>query len=296
MIEKVDLTTGAAVKPTRTAESPLTGTTSFAFTRTLAPLANRTGIISLSTSGFTVLPWSYDASVAGPRIDRVVNAADGTSSLAPGGLISVFGANLSPVNITTQQMPLPTALGESCLTVNGLAVPMIFASPSRINAQLPFQAEGNVTMVLKTPGGISDNFNLTLVPGAPAIFRNGSSGDVTDLPTVIRAKNGEYVTMSNPIHQGDSITIYLTGLGATTPVVSAGTPAPSDPKATALITPDVTLGGAGLPVSFAGLAPGQIGVYQIDAKVPGWAPTGFTVPLVVTQGSGSTSLNVRVVE
>ena len=296
VIAHVDLTNGNTVRPTRIAESPLTGDDTFAFTRTLAPLANRTAIISLTTSGFTVLPWSYDASVAPPVIDSVVNAADGAASLAPGGLISVYGSNLSPVNMTTQQMPLPTALAESCLTVNGVAVPMIFASNSLINAQLPFQAEGNVTMVLRTPGGVSDNFNLTLLPGAPAIFHNGSSGDVTDLATVIRAKNGEYVTMSNPIHQNDSITIYLTGLGQTTPATDAGVPAPSDPKASVLIPPEVTLGGAGLPISFAGLAPGQIGVYQIDAKVPGWAPTGFSVPLTVTQASSSTTLNVRVVE
>jgi len=296
VIEQVDLSTGDTVRPTRIAESALIGDTTFAFTRTLAPLANRTAIISLTTSGFTVLPWNYDASVAPPRIDSVVNAADGSTALAPGGLISITGSNLSPVNAVTQQMPLPAALAESCLMVNGLPAPMIFASNTLINAQLPFQVEGEVTMVLSTPGGISDNFNLVLMPSAPAIFHNGAAGDVSGLATVVRAKNGQYVTMSNPIHRNDNITIYLTGLGQTSPSVAAGVPAPADPKASVLVPPDVTLGGAGVPVSFAGLAPGQVGVYQIDAKVSGWAPTGLAIPLTITQASGSTTINVRVVE
>ncbi len=33
------------------------------WTRTLAPLPNQSAIISLSTSGFTVLPWNYAAAV-----------------------------------------------------------------------------------------------------------------------------------------------------------------------------------------------------------------------------------------
>ena len=57
------------------------------FSRTLAPLNDQSSIISLTTSGFTVLPWNYDAAVAPPRLDSVVNAADFTQPVAPGGLI-----------------------------------------------------------------------------------------------------------------------------------------------------------------------------------------------------------------
>jgi hypothetical protein len=66
------------------AEAPATGTEAFAFTRTLAVLQSREVVISLTTSGFTVLPWDYDASVASPKIGNVVNAADYTSPVAPG--------------------------------------------------------------------------------------------------------------------------------------------------------------------------------------------------------------------
>ena len=43
--------------------------------------------VVMTVSGFTVLPWNYDAAVAAPSITQLVNAADQTSPVAPGGLI-----------------------------------------------------------------------------------------------------------------------------------------------------------------------------------------------------------------
>lgn len=266
------------------------------FTRTVQPMYNRNALVTLTTSGITVLPWNFDAATAIPRIERVVNSGDSTSAVAPGSLVSIFGSDLSPINQATQQMPAPTALGESCLTVNGIPVPVIFVSPSQINGQLPFQVDGSVQMVLRTPGGVSDNFNLTILPGAPGVFRNGSAGTQRDLPAVYRASNGLLVTDTNPVHRGDTITIYLTGLGRTSPSVEAGVPAPSDPLAAVLLPPTVNIGGAELPVEFAGLVPNTIGVYQINARVPFHTPIGFDQSLTVSQGSSTTSLSVRVID
>lgn len=296
VIQRVNLQTGLGARATRMVEAPVIGDQAFPFTRTLSPLYSRNVIVALTTSGFTVLPWNYDAAVPSPRIDRVVNAADQAQPTAPGGLISVFGQNLSPVNLASNQIPLPTALGESCLMVNGMPVPMVFVSPAQINAQMPFAAEGNVTMILRTPGGVSDNFNLSVLPTAPSIFRNGTAGPMTDIPTVVRTRNGELVTPSNPIHHGDTIVIYLTGMGRTSPAVEDGVPAPSDPLAGVLTPPVVTIGGAQLDVTFAGLTPGEVGVYQINANVPGAVPLGMQQVLEVSQGSGATSVPVRVVD
>ena len=213
VIERVDATQAANSKPTAMVEAPLVPTTIWPFTRTLAPLADRSAVISLTVSGFTVLPWNYDAAVAPPQINSVVNAADGTKPVAPGGLISVYGQQMSPVNIATQQIPLPTALGESCLTVNGIAVPMLFVSSQQINGQLPANVNGNATMALRTPGGISNNFYFSISPAAPSIFRSGTAGPETGLATIFRNDNGQLITPTNPIHPGDIIIIYATGMG-----------------------------------------------------------------------------------
>lgn len=282
------------IKPTRMVEAPLTSAPTSPLIRTLAPLYNQTAVISLTVSGFTVLPWTYDAAVAPPKIASVVNAADGTRPVAPGGLISVYGQQMSPVNMATREIPLPTALGESCLTVNGVPVPVLFVSSQQINGQLPFNVDGNATMTLHTPGGVSDNFNFTIFSAAPSIFRSGTAGPLTGLATVVRTDDNELVTPTNPLHPNDSIVIYATGLGRTQPAVDAGLPAPSDPLAGAIIAPLVTLGGVPLTVSYAGLVPGQVGVYQINATIPLKIPQGLNIPLVIDQGM-TTTLMMRVV-
>lgn len=296
VIERVDAEGGASIRATRLAEAPLVGDQEFPFTRTVAPLYSRRAIVCLTTSGFTVLAWNYDASVAPPKITSVVNAADFTAALAPGGLVTIFGEALSPVNLATRQMPLPAALGGSCLTVNGVPMPVLFVSERQINAQLPYSVDGNVTLVLRTPGGVSDNYKLTLQPAAPSVFRSGVAGPLTGLPAIVRAANNMLVTPANPVRPGEDIVIYLTGMGRTSPAVEAGAPAPADPLAAAVIQPEVSLGGVGLPIRYAGLTPGLAGVYQINAHVPWWAPEGNSQQLTISQGSRMTTLSVRVVK
>lgn len=225
----------------------------------------------------------------------MVNAADGTTPVAPGGLISVYGQQMSPVNIATQQIPLPTALGESCLTVNGVAVPMLFVSGQQINGQLPANVNGNATMTLFTPGGISNNFYFSILSAAPSIFRSGTAGPETGIATIYRNDNGQLITPTNPIHPGDIIIIYATGMGRTSPFVDSGLPAPAVPLPNTVISASVTLGGAPLNVLYSGLVPGEVGVYQINASVPSGVPQGMAIPLVVSQAGSSTTLNVRVV-
>jgi len=314
IIQRVDLNTGAGIRPTRMVEAPLLGvvaaapaaggtpaptttpasSTGNAFTRSLTLLPDRSALINLTTSGVTILPFTYDSAVALPHISTVVSAADAKSAAAPGGLISIFGTQLSPTNLATTEIPLPTALGNSCITINGQPLPIIFVSPSQINAQMPFKAMGNVTLIVHTPGGVSDNFNMTVLPNAPAVFLSGQAGPATNLPTVVKP-NGLLVTDSNPLHRGDTVVIYLTGLGQTSPLVPDGMPAPGDPLAMALTPPTVDLAGVTLPLIYAGLAPGQVGVYQINATVPINAPEGLGVPLTVTQGGSTQTVNVRVV-
>jgi uncharacterized protein (TIGR03437 family) len=299
VIERFDASqAGSTSKPTRLVEAPLVPVTTAIqpFIRSVAPLYDRSAVIALTISGITVLPWNYDAAVAPPKISAVVNAADGKLPVAPGGLISVYGSQMAPVNMATKEIPLPTALADSCLTVNGVPVPVLFVSSSQINGQLPFNVDGNAQMTLRTPGGISDNFNFSILPAAPSVFRTGTAGPDTGLATITRSDNGQFITPTNPLHYGDSITIWATGLGRTNPPIDTGVAAPSDPLAGAVIPPTVTLGGAALRVDYAGLVPGSVGLYQINATVPAGAPQGLDIPLVVNQGGSSTTLSVRVVK
>ena len=286
---------GRIVRPTRTAEAPLTGNAAFPFTRTLAVLPNGQTIVSLTASGFTRLGPNYDAAVAIPSITGLVNAADQAAAVAPGGLVTISGSNLG-AGVSGGGIPLPTFLGGACLTVNGVLAPISYLSPTTIQAQLPFTVSGSSTLTLHGPGGLSNGFSFSPLATAPAIFRSGTAGDLTGIPTVVRGDNGELVTFSNPVHQNSGLTVYLTGMGVTNPQVAAGAAGPSSDLATVLTEPEVTLGGMSLSVEYAGLAPGMVGVYQLNVRVPFSVPQGDSVPFVIIQGGYSTAVNLRVVK
>jgi len=179
--------------------------------------------------------------------------------------------------------------------VNGRPISLLLVSSSLINAQLDNSTAGPALMNIRTPQNVSSNFSFNVLANAPAVFLNGQAGDSTNLPAIYREENGLLVTATNPVRRNDSLNIYAAGLGLTSPVVPAGSVSPSNPLATAVLQPKVTLNGVGLPVTFAGLASGQIGVYQISVTVPSSVPLGLSVPLTITQGGQSQTVNVRVV-
>lgn len=284
IIQKFDFA-GGNTFTNRLIEAPmLSDPTTPQFTRTLAPLVNRKAIVALTTSGFTVIPWNFEVGQPAPKIDSVVNSADFTGAIANSGLITIMGSNLAS---TSQSFG-----ADSCVQVNGIPLAVLFASPTQINAQLP-QVDGDVTLRLATPGGVVDNFALTISPSAPSIFRIPVPGLTDQIPAIIRASNNQLVTPSNPVHRGDVLTIFLTGLGQSGN--PAGTPAPADPLVS-VPAPTVTIGGVRVEVLFAGLAPGQIGVYQINVKVNNNVPLALSELLQITQASGSTAASVRVVQ
>src|SRR5438067_493166 len=97
-------------------------------------------------------------------------------------------------------------------------------------------------MTVHSPGGISAVFLTHVDPFAPAIFRNGSAGDQNGLAAVVRVKNNELVTFTNPIHPDETIVIYLAGLSQTSPPVPLGDASPVSPLATVSTLPSVKLG------------------------------------------------------
>jgi uncharacterized protein (TIGR03437 family) len=148
---------------------------------------------------------------------------------------------------------------------------------------------------MHTPGGVSNTFFLTVLTGAPAVVMVpvANQGNV---PTIVRYYNGLVVTDTNPVHRGDILTIYLTGLGAVSPAVSDGSPALVNPLSTTLINPTVQIGGVDAQVLFSGLVPGYVGLYVLNISVSSSTPQGLSVPLTITLADSTYSQNVRVVQ
>jgi adhesin/invasin len=101
---------------------------------------------------------------------------------------------------------------------------------------------------------------------------------------------------SGPAARGGVVSIYATGLGATEPPVASGQLSPGGPLAIVTATPTVQIGGQNAAVSFAGLAPGFVGVYQVNAEVPGGISPGDAVPVVMIQGGVESNTATIAVE
>ncbi|HSP69490.1 MAG TPA: hypothetical protein VLN48_17325 [Bryobacteraceae bacterium] len=271
------------------------GQTILPFTRTMAVSADGTSIFLLTASGVTVVASNFDAPTPIPTVTGIVNGADGGSGIAPGGLALVQGFGLAPRSEAAVSLPLPSTLGDACVTVGNIALPLFRVSPTEVLAQLPFGLTGDVPLVVRNPGGVSNPFTAHIQTFAPAIFRSGQAGDQSGLATVIRQKNADFVNFTNPIHPDDILSIYLTGLSQTSPAAPFGDGAPSDPLAVTATPPTVTLGNSSLDLLFSGLVPGEVAVYVINVLVPHGVAGAVQTPLTIKQGDFSTTLQVRVV-
>lgn len=98
---------------------------------------------------------------------------------------------------------------------------------------------------------------------------------------------------AKPAIRGQAIIIYCTGLGAVTPEVTLGSPAPGSPLSQTVSPVTVEVGGKAAQVFFSGLSPGFTGLYQVNALVPADAATGDTVNLSIATG-GQTSNVVTI--
>jgi uncharacterized protein (TIGR03437 family) len=295
LIQRIDLTNLNAYNGTAMAEAPATkntmltpavgqiGESILSFTRGLAVSADQSKIFALTVSGLTMLPPNFDAVLAKPVISSVVNSADGSTAIAVGGDININGVNLAPAAASAGAPPLPTSLGDVCAVLGDTPLPLFSVSSPLLVAQLPFSITSTSTLVIHTPGGISDPFPVTVLSQAPAIF------------SATRDDNNELLNFTNPIHPNTEITIYLTGLGLTAPLPALGDIPPSGQVAQVVAPPTVKLGSVNMFVISASLTPDQVGVYQIKAKAPGKVQPGKSVQLTVEAGGVSAGFQVRVV-
>lgn len=193
----------------------------------------------------------------------VTNAASGAiGPVAPGSLITIKGANLANANASAGTFPLPFNLGGASLTINGIAAPLLFASATQINAQVPFGiSAGTVSATVMNGNNIAGTALVTIQNAAPGLFLIGGQAAVVN-------QDGSINSDAQPAAAGSYISAYLTGLGEVDPPVAAGTAAPVAPLSRVRGTVNATIANVVAPVVFAGLAPDFAGLYQVNLLVP----------------------------
>jgi len=211
----------------------------------------------------------------GPYIGRVYPASGAISPLvvAPGMFIAIYGASLSTSTAEAPSLPFPTSLGGVEVHVNGVAIPLHYASPGQINAVLPEGLTGAVKLRVRTSAG-EHTVNLLVEATAPAPFTSDGTG--RGQVSALNAVTGAVATPQNPLSGGDFVSIYLTGLGNTTR---------RDGLDWANVQPSVTVGGQPCVVGYAGRAPGFAGLDQINCRLAAGLPNNPSSPVTVTSGA-----------
>ena len=214
----------------------------------------------------------------GVYIPRLLNnngvaSAAGYGAPSPGSLISVYGAGLGLDELTQANgLPLATSLNGLSLLVNGAPAPLLAVTPWQINAQLPQTvAPGIATFQVRyVSGSAMPSISAEVKTNSPANFVLPSTQNRLSYTQAAAFHAGTAIAadMDHPAAAGETLEIYGLGLGMTDPVVDAGVASPNFPPARALQIPRVQIGGHDATVTFAGLTPGLVGIYQVNAMVP----------------------------
>jgi uncharacterized protein (TIGR03437 family) len=233
--------------------------------------------------------------VIGPTISAggIQNAAASVTPavLTPGTFAAIYGVQLAAQPAQAVAAPFPVTLGGVNVTVNAMQAPLYYVSPTQINFVVPWETSGTqATIVVQVNGLTSNSMNVAIAPGAPQIFTVNQQGtgqaDALIAGTAFLAAPVGAFPGSQPVQRGGYISIYATGLGAVQNQPADGT-APSGLSPTVLM-PSVAIGSTrtdeffeAVYPQFSGLAPGFVGLYQVNVQIPQNAATGDAVPLVL---------------
>ena len=224
----------------------------------------------------------------------VVNAASYAQPITPGSLVSIFGTNLANATASATQLPLTTELSGTSVTVNGVKAPILFVSPAQINLETPSTTQicyscsdfSTASVAVTTSAGSSPTVQVPISFSAPAAFTADTSGCGQAAAQNVAANYSVTDNSpSNSVQPGDYIAIFGTGFG---PVYNAPTDGAAATGLTNLQSSvGITLGvnatfvSPGIVPNYGGLAPGLVGVDQVNFQIPPDAQQGCSVPVMI---------------
>jgi uncharacterized protein (TIGR03437 family) len=184
-------------------------------------------------------------------------------------------------------LPFPLNLNNVSVLINGTQAPLYYVASDRIYLTVPWGTTGpTATIQVQNGTAKSNTVTVPVAATAPGVFSLDQTGAGA---AAIRHLDGTVVNAQSPAVKGETVSIYLTGLGAVTPPLGDGAGAQSNPLNRTTLLPGtscdatslcVLIGGLPAPIGYSGLVPGLAGVYQINATVPSLSVNG-NVPLAI---------------
>ncbi len=221
--------------------------------------------------------------------EGIVGGADFTGGgIAPGEIVSIFGVNMGPVEGDSTEFDeesgrLPTTFLGTTVFFGDIPAPLFFVRADQINAQVPFEVSGgaSVNVRIVAEGGQGNTVSVPVVASHPGIF-------------TVRNQDFSRNGSGTPEEPGRFLSLFVTGQGLVQPEIATGAPAPGMlPLPAPLLEVSVTIGGTESPRVASVLAPGFVGLLQVNAQIPLDAPSGPQDALV-TIGDQTSATPVSV--
>jgi len=178
--------------------------------------------------------------------------------------------------------------------VNGSSTgaPLFYVSPNQINFQMPVEATSTTASVVVVSNGLaSPAVSLPAGVAVAGIFTVAGSNQAA-------ANNADATpnSASNPAAAGSVISLFVTGLGPVSPAVATGQAgATAEPLNRTVTNPTVLIGGvAATNIQYSGLAPGLVGLYQLNVTIPQGTASGTAQVLVVTPAAASNPATIAI--
>ncbi len=230
-----------------------------------------------------------------PSVSFIGSSASGTSPIAAGQLVSIYGSQLGPtLGFGLQLGPGGVVTNSNSGTqvlFDGVAAPIVFTIATQVNAVVPCSVAGksSTQVVVEYMGAQSAAFTAALSPAAPGIFTADGSGKGQ---AAALNQDNSLNSPSNPAQRGSILTFFATGVGATSPCVDGQVYQGTFPTISLPVV--VGVGGIGTHIDYSGQAPDLVsGVAQFDIVIPTDATTGV-VPLTLEVGGISSMAGVTI--
>jgi uncharacterized protein (TIGR03437 family) len=237
-----------------------------------------------------------------PVITGVVNGASFQSGVVPNSWITINGTNLysgSSATWTVINGALPTSLLGVSVNVGAQPAYVYYISNTQINVVAPNVSTGNVSVTVKNSAGTSNAFTAVSQAVQPAFFPwPGGYAVATHQDFTYAIKNGTFAGVTTtPASPGETIILWGTGFGPTTPAIPVGMEIPTTPAyLSGPVT--VTIGGVSASIyeNAAALASGFAALYQLAVTVPSSLAAG-DYPVICTingvQSPATTMITVQ---
>lgn len=231
--------------------------------------------VSYSQVAYGTLTFPASPVSGQPTVTSVVNGASVLPGVNPSSWVTIFGSSLASTTANWSNSivngALPTSLGGVSVIIGGTPAYISYISAGQINAIAPQSSAGPVTVTVTNSTATSAAFTATSSEYGPAFFVwPGNQAVATHLDNTFAAKAGTFPGVTTvPAKPGETITLWGTGFGPTTPAAPVGSLVPATPTYNLSTLPTVTLNNSAVTVVGAALAPGAVGLYQVNIQIPG---------------------------